>query len=214
MLSSAQVQQWLSWDKSDAEKIRNLSETELTKIFDGRMAFGTAGLRANMGPGPTQMNDLTIIQTSQGLVEYAIQVFGLETLQNKGIVVGYDARYNSNNWAKILSNLATFKGIKVYTFKTITPTPWVPFSIRKYQAALGVMITASHNPKNDNGYKVYWDNGSQIIPPHDKNIAGSILKNLAPWDEVACWSKESYVNPDLILEKLDEVNASYFQALW
>lgn len=101
----------------------------------------------------------------------------------------------------------------MYTFKTITPTPWVPFSIRKYQAALGVMITASHNPKNDNGYKVYWDNGSQIIPPHDKNIAGSILKNLAPWDEVACWSKESYVNPDLILEKLDEVNASYFQAL-
>ena len=191
MLQSKQVQNWIKIDKTFGSKISALSENELTKIFSGRMAFGTAGLRSTMGPGPMQMNDLTIIQTTQGLLKYAEKQFSIETLKNKGIVIGYDARHNSSNWGKILANIATQTGIKVYTFEDIVPTPFVAFAIRKYQACLGVMITASHNPKNDNGYKVYWDNGSQIISPHDKGIAAEILENLEPWGDY-CWEKENY----------------------
>lgn len=213
MLSSKLVQDWIKIDKTFGEKIKTLSENELTKIFSGRMAFGTAGLRSTMGPGPTQMNDLTIIQTTQGLLKYAETVFSLEALQKRGIVVGYDARFNSADWAKILANIATFKKIKVYTFSSITPTPWVAFAIRKYKACLGVMITASHNPKNDNGYKVYFDNGSQIISPHDKGISKEILENLNPWDETVCWEKSKLLNASLSVDCLAQVSDDYMAQL-
>ena len=213
MLNSPAVKEWISWDQTHGTDISKMSEPTLQKIFKSRMAFGTAGLRSTMGPGPSQMNDLTIIQTSQGLLKYAENHFGLQQLQEKGIVVGYDARYNSKNWAAILANIAKSMGVKVKTFRKVTPTPWVAFGIRKFGAALGVMITASHNPKNDNGYKVYWNNGSQIIPPHDKKIAASILENLKPWSD-ECWNKTlNFSSESLISDILDENSAAYFEVL-
>jgi len=209
MLQSTQVQQWLSWDKSDSSKIKAMSEDQLNKIFAGRMAFGTAGLRSTMGPGPSQMNDLTIIQTTQGLLKYAESKFGLKKLQEQGIVVGYDARYNSKNWHKILANIANILNVKVYCFN-LTPTPFTPFAITKYNACLGVMITASHNPKNDNGYKVYWDNGVQILSDNAEGISDSILQNLEPWHDI-CWAKDTL--PDNAIECLDVVNEEYMKKL-
>ena len=203
-----EIEQWLSWDKKDSEKIKSMAPDQLKKAFSSRMAFGTAGLRSTMGPGPSQMNDLTIIQTSQGLIQYARLHFGEEKLKHQGIVVGFDARYNSHHWSKLLAAVCKEVGVKCYSFKKIVPTPFVPFAIKHFNACLGVMITASHNPKEDNGYKVYWDNGSQIIPPHDKGIAAEILKNLKPWSDNV-WNEENTG----ALEVLDEVNSNYMQVL-
>ena len=203
-----EIEQWLSWDKKDAKTIKEMSSEELKKAFSSRMAFGTAGLRSTMGPGPSQMNDLTIIQTSQGLIKYAQNQFGAENLKTRGLVVGYDARYNSHHWSGLLAQVCKEQGVKCYTFNKIVPTPYVPFAIKKYQACVGVMITASHNPKEDNGYKVYWDNGSQIIPPHDSGISEEILKNLAPWSE-RVWNGKNNGS----MEVLQEVNADYMTVL-
>jgi len=204
----ANIQQWLEWDRTDADKIRAMSDSEKTKVFASRMAFGTAGLRSTMGPGPSQMNDLTIIQTSQGLLKYAENVFGLAQLQEKGIVVGHDARYNSYKWSRLLAACCKAMNIKCYAFSKITPTPYTPFAITHYSACLGVMITASHNPKQDNGYKVYWNNGSQIISPHDKGISAEILNNLVPW------SNDSWdTSASDIIDPYAEVNSAYMQNL-
>merc|ERR1712003_596999 len=155
-----------------------------------RISFGTAGLRAKMAPGPKCMNDLMVIQTTQGLIQYAEKVFSPATLIDRGIVVSYDARHNSRDWAAMISNICRYKQITCYTFSNITPTPFVPFAVRNLEACLGIMITASHNPKSDNGCKVYWQDGAHIVPPHDKNVAEMIKSHLRPWNEKYCYDKK------------------------
>ncbi|GFS73625.1 phosphoglucomutase-2 [Nephila pilipes] len=153
----------------------------LEKVLMNRLTFGTAGLRGPMGPGYAAMNDLVIIQTSQGLAAYVEEAIH-EMEGKKGVVIGYDNRYDSQRFAQLAAVSFLLKGFKeVYIFSSITPTPFVPFAVRTFKCLVGVMITASHNPKDDNGYKVYWSNGAQILPPHDKNIQESILRNLKPW---------------------------------
>ncbi|XP_076468256.1 phosphopentomutase-like [Babylonia areolata] len=184
------LQQWFDWDKNEAtrKEIKALAEKndvkELGKRLGNRMEFGTAGLRAKMGAGYSMMNDLTIVQTAQGLIQYVLKAN--PKVKEKGIVVGFDGRYNSDKWAKISAAVCIANGIPVYLFSKVCPTPYVPFCIRHYGAACGVMVTASHNPKQDNGYKVYWENGAQIISPVDKGISKSIQDNLKPlessWD--------------------------------
>merc|ERR1719334_1486474 len=127
------------------------------------------------------MNDLTIIQATQGLLTYMKNNFPFELLRKGGIVVGYDGRHNSDRWAQRVAAIFCQAQVKVRLFSRMTPTPFVPFAINKFGCVGGVMVTASHNPKEDNGYKVYWDNGSQIIPPHDSGIASCIEANLEPW---------------------------------
>ena len=148
------------------------------------------------------MNDLVIIQTSQGLAEYVRKAYTMgESALKAGAVIGYDARHNSARWATLTARVFLKAGFKVYLFDTITPTPFVPFTVQKAKAAIGIMITASHNPKEDNGYKVYWSNGPQIKPPHDKNILESINENLQPKEDQESYSedlsdfKENLVNP-------------------
>lgn len=161
------------------------------------MAFGTAGLRGPMKAGFDSMNDLVILQTGQGLVKYVKVCYPDEKDQQRGIVLSYDGRYNSKRsvtlyrkvlgmslifflfrFAELTATIFINENIPVYLYSQITATPFVPFCVREKNALLGVMVTASHNPKEDNGYKVYWTNSAQIIPPHDKNIQNSILKNL------------------------------------
>ncbi|CAG5129719.1 unnamed protein product, partial [Candidula unifasciata] len=162
---NAEINQWLKWDKNEKTRlaIKTLTEEnnypELKKLLLQRMEFGTAGLRAKMGPGNSQMNDLTIIQTTQGMVKYCKGV--LPQIATSGVVVGFDGRHNSHRWAKIVSTVFVNAGIPVYLFSKMCPTPYVAFSIRSLKAACGIMVTASHNPKDDNGYKVYWSNGAQ-----------------------------------------------------
>lgn len=178
------------------------------------MEFGTAGLRAKMGPGFSQMNTLTIIQTAQGLLKYAQKQFTTEELATKGIVIGFDARYNSKSYASLTASIFARAGCRVRLFSNICPTPYVAFSCRFYGLCLGVMCTASHNPKQDNGYKVYWNNGAQIIPPHDRGISEAIYENLEPWE--SSWDipliPDIYQN-NLISDPMAEVDIEYMKLL-
>ena len=129
-----------------------------------------------MKAGFAHMNSVTVLQASQGLAQYVLnQGFPLNPRQCERlkVVIGYDARHNSEKFARLAGAAFLAKGFDVLWFGTIVHTPMVPYSVKYFDAAIGVMITASHNPKNDNGYKVYGSNAVQIIPPHDSGIAKS-----------------------------------------
>lgn len=201
------VNEWLRLDEERVtrEEIMRLyasndvKELELRLI--GRIVFGTAGLRARMEAGFTRMNSLTVIQASQGLAEYMLSC-------NTGhkrpeIVIGYDHRHNSSRFAELAATAFAQKNIKVYLLARMIHTPLVPFIVRHIGAAAGVMITASHNPKDDNGYKVYWSNGCQIIPPHDKGIAAAIDRNITPvsWN---AYRREDFTEAADFLKSMEE----------
>jgi len=199
------VENWLNIDiNPDSQReIRDLQQAGEYKVLDGkltkRIAFGTAGLRSEMTSGFAHMNDVTILQASQGLVEYVVA-----GNTDPSIVIGYDHRFNSQRFAEITASVALSQGVKVYYLGSVenlsqetlryeggashssdgssfVHTPSVPFTIDHFHASAGVMVTASHNPAKDNGFKVYYNNGCQIIPPHDDGIASSIAENLSPW---------------------------------
>jgi phosphomannomutase len=134
-----------------------------------------------MRAGFRYMNDLTVLQATQGLVRYLGQESVMPSARKRGIVVGYDARHNSRAFADIVGRIFAADGFRVFFFSRIVPTPFVPFAITVLKACAGVMITASHNPKDDNGYKLYWENACQINAPHDKEISRLILANQEPW---------------------------------
>lgn len=136
-----------------------------------------------MRAGFACMNDLVIIQTSQGLAKYVEQHFGQEVARSRGVLIGFDARHNSSRFAERAAVSFLQLGIPVYLFSDIVPTPFIPFGIKCLQAVAGITVTASHNPKEDNGYKVFFENGAQIVSPHDKHIQNLILQNLQPWPQ-------------------------------
>jgi phosphomannomutase len=182
--------QWLSIDPFEHTRneietlLKNNEETELLRRLKERIAFGTAGLRARMAAGFACMNELIVIQTTQGLVEY----IGKQKLiddKNRGVVIGYDGRHKSKRFAQLTAIVFLSRGYNVYLFSELVCTPMVPFAVRELKTVAGIMITASHNPKQDNGYKLYWENGCQIIEPHDEGISKSINSNLQVWSEVA-----------------------------
>ncbi|KAK7863518.1 hypothetical protein R5R35_004971 [Gryllus longicercus] len=208
------IQEWLNWDKNEntRNEIQSLrdagDEAQLQKLLLSRLQFGTAGLRGRMGPGYSQMNDLVIIQTAQGLCKYVEESFH-DSEKKAGIVIGYDGRHNSKRFAELSAAIFLNRGISVYLFSKVCPTPFVPFAVDHFQCFCGVMVTASHNPKDDNGYKVYWDNGAQITSPHDKNIQKTILKNLEPWEK--SWNVSIiHEQPLLVSDPLEEISAEYF----
>uniref|UniRef100_A0A673CDL4 Phosphoglucomutase 2 n=1 Tax=Sphaeramia orbicularis TaxID=375764 RepID=A0A673CDL4_9TELE len=188
---------------------------ELKKCFSSRMEFGTAGLRAAMGPGISCMNDLTIIQTTQGFCQYLEKSFG--NLKERGVVIGYDARAHppsggsSKRFASLASAVFVSRGVPVHLFSDITPTPFVPFTVSHLGLCAGIMVTASHNPKQDNGYKVYWENGAQIVSPHDKGISKAIEENLEPWPE--SWNTEEALKSSLLKDPYQDINTQYFKAI-
>ncbi len=189
---------------------------EFRKLMGSRLAFGTAGLRGPMGGGFNKMNDLVILQTSQGLANYVIDQYGYETAINKGIVIGYDHRsyksLSSLTFARITASVFVQYGFKVYLLENFIPTPFVPFAVNFYKCALGVMVTASHNPKIDNGYKVYWGNGAQIIPPHDSGIASAIENNLAPQEKYNV-TDEYIMNHSLVSNVTTETMNEYYKSI-
>lgn len=211
------VQQWLGWDKNERtrQEIADLAQDmgknvkELEKRLVQRMEFGTAGLRAKMGAGNAMMNDLTIIQTAQGLVQYVLQA--KPEVQQRGVVFGFDGRHNSERWAKISAAICISSGIPVFLFSKMCPTPYVPFSIKHFGTVCGVMVTASHNPKDDNGYKVYWENGAQIVSPIDKGISKAITENLQPLD--SSWDISVVEGSPLRKDPYNEAVAGYNAAV-
>ncbi|CAG8495313.1 6602_t:CDS:10 [Diversispora eburnea] len=207
------VQEWLRLDKnpstrSEIEKLyaeRNVDELE--KRLRYRISFGTAGLRSSMQAGFSRMNDLIVIQTSQGLCMYLLDT--IPSSPTRGVVIGHDHRYNSERFAKLSAAVFLSKGFIVYYYRELVHTPLVPYGVKKLNAVCGIMITASHNPKQDNGYKVYWENACQIIPPHDKGIADAISNNLEP----QIWDSELVNNNSLCIDKTKEISDSYFEEI-
>ena len=180
----------------------------LRQLLLNRQKFGTAGIRGVMRAGYNSMNDLVIIQTTQGLCQYLVQHYGLEVLKKNGVVIGFDGRHNSKRFAKLSSAVFIQKNISVYLFDTIVPTPFIPFGIKTLKSMAGIMITASHNPKEDNGYKVYFANGSQIIGPHDANIQKCIEENLEPWP--GSWSLAAL---DQVINPMKHVSTEYYKSI-
>ncbi len=161
----------------------------------------------------SKLNDLVIIQTSQGLAKYVLSCYPtLDDARKAGAVVSFDARYNSSRWAKLTARVFLKNGFKVHLFNKITPTPFVPFTVQQMKAAIGIMITASHNPKDDNGYKVFWSNGPQIKPPHDKNIFLSINENLQPADDDA-FNEDLTMFQDNLNDPTEELGKRYYDTL-
>ncbi|KAF2835155.1 hypothetical protein M501DRAFT_466324 [Patellaria atrata CBS 101060] len=209
------AEEWLALDKDPVtrEEIHKFliegHKTELEKRLRYRIAFGTAGLRARMEAGFSRLNSLTIIQATQGLAEYLLQQEDVD-VKHCGIVIGRDARYNSEKFAKLTAAVFIAKGIRVWWYDEPVHTPLVPFGVRELHAAAGIMITASHNPAMDNGYKVYWSNGCQIIPPHDSGIAASIERNLIP----VTWDTSEVEDDNLLLESVKGlVEDAYYRAV-
>ena len=180
------AEQWMRWDMDPKTRdqmqgwIDKEDSEALEKSLKPRIAFGTAGLRGEMKAGYAHMNLLVVTQAAQGLYKYCEEKFPKD-LKEKGIVVGYDGRYNSLEFARRTAAVFASKGVHVHLFSEVVPTPFVSFGVKYLGARAGIMVTASHNPAADNGYKVYWSNASQITAPHDKGIAKSILDNLEPW---------------------------------
>jgi phosphoglucomutase len=212
------ARKWILLDHDDTTKqeiedlLHNDDKSELERRLRKRIAFGTAGLRASMKAGFAHMNPLTVLQASHGLAQYILDSNASsrsEKLAPPSVVVGYDARHNSEKFARLAAAAFLQKGFQILWFGRLVHTPMVPFAVKHYKAAAGVMVTASHNPKNDNGYKVYWNNGCQIIPPHDHGIASAIdtVEEVDTWDTLIVDSSKNVTNV------YQDVSKAYFQSI-
>ena len=154
--------------------LENPDKTELIDSFYKDLEFGTGGLRGIMGAGTNRMNIYTVGAATQGLSNYLNKCFAGK--KDISVVVGYDCRNNSDKFAKISADIFSANGIKVYLFDDLRPTPEVSFAIRHFGCQSGINITASHNPREYNGYKAYWDDGAQVLAPHDTAIIEEVNK--------------------------------------
>ena len=172
------AQKWLQSNtvdtdsKSEIEKLLNSPEqTELVDAFYKDLEFGTGGLRGVMGVGSNRINKYTIGMATQGLANYLLKTYPDEQIK---VAIAYDSRNNSRYFAEITAAVFSANSIYVYLFEDLRPTPELSFAVRELGCHSGVVVTASHNPKEYNGYKVYWNDGAQVVPPHDKNIINEV----------------------------------------
>jgi phosphoglucomutase len=166
------VNEWLQGNYDEVTKlsIRNMqaeNEKELAESFYKNLEFGTGGLRGIMGVGTNRMNKYTVGMATQGFSNYLKKVYDNEPIS---VAIAHDCRNNSRFFAETTANVFAANGIKVFLFESLRPTPELSFAIRHLGCKAGVVCTASHNPKEYNGYKAYWNDGSQLVPPHDKNV--------------------------------------------
>src|SRR5665647_3017186 len=171
---TARAQAWLapSFDAETRtavqEMLNNEDKTELIECFYRDLEFGTGGLRGIMGAGTNRMNIYTVGAATQGLSNYLKAQF--PRVPQISVVIGHDCRNNSRLFAEISANIFSANDIKVYLFDDLRPTPEASFAIRQLGCQSGIILTASHNPKEYNGYKAYWNDGAQMIAPHDENV--------------------------------------------
>ena len=167
--------QWLESDYMDEatkEELRQIAgdEKEIEERFYTELEFGTAGLRGIIGAGCNRMNEYTVRKATQGLANYILKVGG----QDRGVAIAYDSRHMSPEFADVAALCLAANGIKAYVFESLRPTPELSYAVRKLHTIAGINITASHNPPEYNGYKVYWEDGAQITPPHDSGIMNEV----------------------------------------
>jgi phosphoglucomutase len=207
MAADAQIieraKEWLSgkFDEQTRNQVKDLlenNEKELVECFYKSLEFGTGGMRGIMGPGTNRMNIYTVGMATQGLANYLNKTFQGQQIK---VAVSHDSRNNSRLFAKTCADIFSANGIKAYLFDSLRPVPELSFAVRQLGCQSGVMITASHNPKEYNGYKAYWSDGAQVVAPHDKNIVDEAAK-------VKVEDVKFAGNPDLIEildEKFDEI---------
>lgn len=205
----AKANSWLegNYDEETKERVKYLlehDEAELVESFYRHLEFGTGGLRGIMGVGTNRMNIYTVGMATQGLCNYLLKQFPGEEIS---MAFAHDSRNNGTLFCETAAQICIANGIKVYLFDSLRPTPELSFAIRHLGCKSGVVVTASHNPKEYNGYKVYWEDGGQIIAPHDKNIIDEVQK-ITSVDEVK-WNG----NKDEIIVIGDEVDRAYLDAL-
>lgn len=205
----AKASEWLNapYDKETREAVKKLIENdpkELEESFYRNLEFGTGGLRGIMGVGTNRMNKYTVAKATQGLANYMKKMFPGRELS---MAVAYDCRNNSPYFARITAEVMSANDIRVFLFDDLRPTPELSFAIREMNCQSGVMITASHNPKEYNGYKAYWDDGGQLIEPHDKNVIAEVEK-ISSLAEVKFEAKNElieYLGADFDTKYLDRV---------
>ena len=207
----SKAQGWLtdSYDEETRAQVQALLDsedpTELIECFYKDLEFGTGGLRGIMGVGSNRMNIYTVGAATQGLSNYLKQEFA--ELDQIKVVIGHDCRNNSRKFAEISADIFSANGIKVYLFESLRPTPEMSYAIRKLGCQSGIILTASHNPKEYNGYKAYWNDGAQMIAPHDKNTIAEVNKIRNASDI------QFKGNPDLIEIIGEEIDAPYIEDL-
>jgi phosphoglucomutase len=176
----ARIEEWLGpgYDKATHEELQALiaagNSEELVDRFSTHLEFGTGGLRGIMGAGTNRMNAYVVAKATQGLANHLVQAH--KPGDRISVVVSYDSRRHSLDYARETASVLAGNGIRAFLFETLHPIPLLSFAIRHLGSAAGVMITASHNPKQYNGYKVYWDDGAQIVPPHDSRIIAEVQR--------------------------------------
>lgn len=180
---TAKAKQWLSdlYDEETRQKVKELIKNnpdELTECFYKNLEFGTGGLRGIMGVGTNRMNKYTVAMATQGLANYIKMMFPKQ--KQLKVAIAHDSRNNSRMFAEITANVMSANDIKTYLFEDLRPTPELSFAIRELKCQAGVVVTASHNPKEYNGYKAYWEDGGQLVSPHDKNVIAEVNKITDP----------------------------------
>ena len=205
--SKINAQSWLSatFDVQTQEKVRQLLDgnpEELIECFHKNLEFGTGGMRGIMGIGTNRMNRYTLGKNTQGLSNYLKKVYPNEQVR---VVIAYDCRHNSQDFAKIVADVLSANGIKVFLFSELRPTPELSFAIRYLNCHSGIVLTASHNPPEYNGYKVYWTDGGQLVPPQDKEIMEAIDKVQFP--------DIQFVANESLIEKVDtQIDEAFINA--
>ena len=208
---TAKAEKWLTsaYDTETQAEVRrmldNPDKTELIEAFYKDLEFGTGGLRGIMGVGSNRMNIYTVGAATQGLSNYLNKNF--KDLKQISVVVGHDCRNNSRKFAEISADIFSANGIKVYLFEDMRPTPEMSFAIRYLGCQSGIILTASHNPKEYNGYKAYWDDGAQVLAPHDTGIIDEVNKITSAADI------KFKGNPDLIEIVGENIDKPYLDAV-
>lgn len=203
------VSVWLSGNYDEATKnaINSLQPDELADSFYRSLEFGTGGLRGIMGVGTNRMNKYTVGMATQGFANYLKKTYGSEPIS---VVIGHDSRNNSRFFAETTAGVFAANGIQVYLFEALRPTPELSYAIRRLGCKAGVVCTASHNPKEYNGYKAYWNDGGQLVPPHDKNVIREV-EAITSVDEVNWTGGEA--NITLIGHEMDEAYINMVKSL-
>ncbi|MGN6617203.1 MAG: phospho-sugar mutase [Ilyomonas sp.] len=206
------INTWLNgnYDEATKQEIKRLEKEgadELTESFYKDLEFGTGGLRGLMGVGTNRMNKYTVGMATQGFANYLKKTYGDAEIK---MVVGHDSRNNSRFFAETVANVFAANGIKVFLFESLRPTPEVSFAIRYLKCNGGVICTASHNPKEYNGYKAYWNDGGQLVPPHDKNVIKEV-EAIASVDDVKFSGGEK--NITILGKDIDEAYINMVKSL-
>ena len=205
--------EWLEnpyFDEKTKEELKAIAndEKEIEERFYTELDFGTAGLRGIIGAGTNRMNIYTVRKTTQGLSNYILGVNG----QNKGVAIAYDSRRMSPEFANEAALCLAANGIKAYIFESLRPTPELSYAVRKLGCIAGINITASHNPPEYNGYKVYWEDGAQITPPHDTGIMDEV-KKVTDYNTVKTMDKTEAEKAGLYVTIGQEIDDAYIAEL-